>query len=152
MDAWQWMQVAFAAAAMGYFLLQAVKSRCNFASRGSSSDARADVASESSARGIVRQLEVRAYDYSREVEARIDNRLTVLDQLIVDADREIESLQRLLNQSAVNRELNAAEQQRCFQLQDAGCSIDEIARCLNATPDAVHSALDQWQPSTKRAA
>ena len=153
MDAWQWILLAFAAVAMGYSLIQGARSRRNLAARDSLTDARSDVqAMESSVLGVVQQLEVRAYDYSREVEARIDNRLAVLDQLIVDADREIDRLQQLLHQSAVDRELTLAEQQRCFTLQEAGCSRDEIARVLNATPDSVQIALDQWNPSTRRAA
>lgn len=152
MDAWQWILIAVALVTMGYSLFQGAKSRRNLAARDSLGEAQSEVrAMESSARGIVQQMEVRAYDYSREVEARIDNRLAVLDQLIVDADHEIERLQQLLHQSAVDRDLTTAEQQRCFTLQEAGCSLDEIARCLNAPPDLVRTALDQWQP-TKRAA
>lgn len=153
MDAWQGILIAVALAAMGYSLFQGAKSRRNLSARDSLTESHSEVvALESSARGIVSQLEVRAYDYSREVEARIDNRLAVLDQLIVDADREIERLQLLLHHTAVDRELTTVEQQRCFTLQEAGCSLDEIARCLNAAPDRVRIALDQWQPPARRAA
>jgi len=155
MEPWQWILMAFGGVAMGYSLIQGAKSRRNIAARDSLIDAQTDIQElESSARGIVQQLEVRAYDYSREVEARIDNRLAVLDQLIVDADREIERLQSLLALSPqpVERELSPVEQQRCLALQETGCTIDEIARCLHLAPISIRRTLDQWQRPDKRAA
>jgi len=49
-----------------------------------------------SAAAAVEKLEVRLFDFAREVEGRIQTRITVLDRLIVDADREILRLQDLL--------------------------------------------------------
>ncbi len=153
MEPWQWGLLAVAAVCMGYSLFQGAKSRRRLAAQDALTDAKAEVhAMETSALGVVQQLEVRAYDYSREVEARIDNRLAVLDQLIIDADQEIDRLQQLLHLSAEDRDLTPAEQQRCFTLQEAGCTVDEISRCLNVWPERVQCALDQWQTPGKRAA
>ncbi|MCH9653179.1 MAG: hypothetical protein K0U86_05290 [Planctomycetes bacterium] len=42
------------------------------------------------------QLEIKLYEYGREVEARTDNRLRVLDELLQEADREINRLRQQL--------------------------------------------------------
>jgi hypothetical protein len=51
---------------------------------------------ELSAEAVVEKLEVRLFDFAREVEGRMQTRIAVLDRLIVDADREILRLQDLL--------------------------------------------------------
>jgi hypothetical protein len=51
---------------------------------------------ECSAQAAVEKLEVRIFDFAREVEACMQTRIAVLDRLIVDADREILRLQDLL--------------------------------------------------------
>jgi hypothetical protein len=58
---------------------------------------RTDVESaQLSAETVVEKLEVRLFDFAREVEGRMQSRIAVLDRLIVDADREIIRLQDLL--------------------------------------------------------
>ena len=52
--------------------------------------------SQLSAETVVEKLEVRLFDFAREVEGRMQSRIVVLDRLIVDADREILRLQDLL--------------------------------------------------------
>ncbi len=47
----------------------------------------------------IRKLEVRLYDYGREVEGRLQTKMVQLDRLIVDADREIDRLQQLVDES-----------------------------------------------------
>lgn len=157
MEPWQAILLAVAAASLGYSLYQGSRYRRKLQTRDSLTDALQEVTEvESSARGIVQQLEVRAYEYNREVEARIDNRLAVLDQLILDADREIERLQAMLAESRqsapIDRPLTFLEQQRCFTLHESGFTVDEIARCLNTTTAGVQQALDEWQPPQSRAA
>ncbi|MBI1347139.1 hypothetical protein GC163_12725 [bacterium] len=109
-----------------------------------------------SATGKLHELEVRIFDYGREVEARIDLQLRVLDQLIVDADREIARLEALLAESrcewVTQRDLSRQEQQRCFAMREAGFTVEEIAYCLNATADTVQQALDEWQAPGSEAA
>ncbi len=51
---------------------------------------------EMSAEAVVEKLEVRLFDFAREVEGRMQTRIVALDRLIVDADREILRLQDLL--------------------------------------------------------
>lgn len=157
MEPWQLVLIGVAAAALGYSLLQGARRRRRLQQQDSLEEALADVqAAEASARGIVQKLEVRAYDYSREVEARINNRLAVLDQLILDADREIDRLQTLLAESRQSappdRDLLPNEQQRCLALHEAGFSVHEIARCLYVSTESVQRALSQWDPPAKRAA
>lgn len=45
------------------------------------------------------RAEVKLFDYEREVEGRMQTRLAVLDQLILESERKIETLQRVLEQS-----------------------------------------------------
>ena len=107
-------------------------------------------------RDIAREMELRVYEYGREVEARIETQLTMLDQLILEADREIGRLEGILAESRhdwpVERALSRSEQQRCFAMHEAGFDVEEIARCLNTTVDPVRQALDEWQPRRRDAA
>ncbi len=56
-------------------------------------------AAEESAAAMVEQLEVRLYDFAREVEGRMHTKIAVLDRLIVSADREIIRLEQVLAES-----------------------------------------------------
>lgn len=56
-------------------------------------------ASDRSAQRRLNELEVRLYDFSREVEGRMHTQMATLDRLIADADREIERLRALLAES-----------------------------------------------------
>src|SRR5579872_1444391 len=56
-------------------------------------------AAEESAAALVEQLEVRLYDFAREVEGRMHTKIAVLDRLIVNADREIIRLEQVLAES-----------------------------------------------------
>ncbi len=157
MEPWQLALFILGALAIAYSLLRGGRARPEARGKDSLAAAADDVHRvESSARGIVQKLEVRAYDYSREVEARIDNRLAVLDRLIVDADREIERLQAMLAESrhtaSADRDLTRDEQQRCFALREAGFDLAEIARCLHASPASIQRALNEWQSPDRRAA
>ncbi|MBI3862425.1 MAG: hypothetical protein HY290_11070 [Planctomycetia bacterium] len=51
---------------------------------------------ELSTAAVVEKLEVRLYDFAREVEGRLQTKIAVLDRLIVDADREIIRLEQVL--------------------------------------------------------
>lgn len=106
--------------------------------------------------GIARETELRLYDFGRSIEARIENQLEILDQLIVEADREIVRLEGLLAESRfdwpADRVLSRTEQQRCFALFEAGFTLEETARCLNTSPDAVQAALDEWRRPERDAA
>ena len=84
----------------------------------------------------------------RELEARIFAQLAALDDMIVEADREIKRLQRALRESRqtapAERRLTGAEQQRCFALYEAGLNSAEIAHCLRAPQTRVEEVLNQF--------
>lgn len=115
-----------------------------------------EFARAASPQGLLQNMEFRIHEYGREVEARIDNRLTALDRLIVEADQEILRLEALLVETRMEwppeRPLTLAEQQRCFALLEAGFSVTQTARYLHTTPAAVQTALDEWQGPQQRAA
>ena len=56
-------------------------------------------AAERSATSGIRKLEIRLHDYGREVEGRVQTTLTLLDRLILEADRESHRLLTLLGDS-----------------------------------------------------
>ena len=56
-------------------------------------------AAENNATALVEQLEVRLYDFAREVEGRMHSKIAVLDRLIINADREIIRLEQVLAES-----------------------------------------------------
>lgn len=111
---------------------------------------------EGSAEGLVQQMEVRLHDEMRAVEGRIGNRLAVLDELILDADREIQRLTVLLTESRretlIDRELTAEETQRVLHLAEVGFDGKCIARSLGIAEPHVTEVLRQWEPRDRRAA
>ena len=56
-------------------------------------------AAEQSSVAQIRKLEVRLHDYSREIEGQMQTRISMLNQLVVEADREIGRLRQLLQTS-----------------------------------------------------
>ena len=109
------------------------------------------IAAEQSGAGRVREMELRLYDYGREVEGRIETSLALLDELVRQADDEIVRLQSLLDES--RREPAAAvlpadvgalspEQRRmiCF-LAMAGYRAEEIARLVNRPVEQIRQSL-----------
>jgi hypothetical protein len=48
---------------------------------------------------VAEKLEVRLFDFAREIEGRMQTKIAVLDRLIVDADREIIRLEQVLAES-----------------------------------------------------
>src|SRR5579864_1889526 len=66
-------------------------------------------AAEAGAVRATEMLEVRLFDFAREVESRMASRMAVLDRLIVDADREILRLQEVLAQTRAQTPLAHAE-------------------------------------------
>jgi len=48
---------------------------------------------------VAEKLEVRLFDFAREIEGRMQTKITVLDRLILDADREIIRLEKVLAES-----------------------------------------------------
>tara|TARA_R110002111_G_scaffold168038_2_gene233907 strand:+ start:112 stop:657 length:546 start_codon:yes stop_codon:yes gene_type:complete len=111
------------------------------------------------------QLEVKLYEYGREVDARSDDRLRVLDELLLDADREINRLRTQLaltqqsfpapapaseSESAPDilvyeksRKFSAATERRTMMvyLSQAGFSAQEISNCFYCSLAEVETIL-----------
>ena len=113
---------------------------------------------------LIHEMEVRLFDYGREVEGRIETTLSVLDRLIIDADQEIGRLEDLLNTAQHSPEnelvkrtipladadthdvqiLSSNQADRIPDLITAGLSDQEIARCLNCNLQAVVTYRHQF--------
>lgn len=107
------------------------------------------------------QIEVKLFDYGREVEARSDNRLRVLDELLQDADREINRLRQQLALTQQNpseapaqpgpdismyensRKIAATLEQRSMivYLSQAGFSTQEISNCFQHSVSDIETIL-----------
>tara|TARA_R110002095_G_scaffold56114_3_gene48187 strand:+ start:103 stop:654 length:552 start_codon:yes stop_codon:yes gene_type:complete len=113
------------------------------------------------------QLEVKLYEYGREVDARSDDRLRILDELLLDADREINRLRTQLaltqqsspaaapvpaskSESAPDilvyeksRKISAASERRTMMvyLSQAGFSAQEISNCFYCSLSEVETIL-----------
>lgn len=91
-----------------------------------------------------------------DIEARIEDRLSLLDELIQEADQEISRLEDLLAESRrewpSHQPLSLTEQQQCFALLEAGYSIKEIADRLKTTVHRVEQSLNEWQHPDRYAA
>jgi multidrug resistance efflux pump len=89
------------------------------------------------------------FDSYREIQARVHRQLAALDELIVEADREIARLQTLLEHARrsvwCSRALSREEQQRAFELWEAGATTEEIAQRLDAAAHGVEQALDEFR-------
>jgi len=111
---------------------------------------------ESMAARHVAALEVRIYDFSREIEAKLEKRAVELDALMAAADREIVRLTDLLKKSSTGREsrvpdivrhvdsasdVSGAQEQMILHLHGAGFSVPEISHMVGHSPEAVTSVL-----------
>ncbi|HBN78201.1 MAG TPA: hypothetical protein DD473_20800 [Planctomycetaceae bacterium] len=99
--------------------------------------------------GLLHEMEVRLFDYGREVEGRVETTLNVLDRLIIDAESEIDRLEDLLNLSRADRiaenqaaSLDENSLVRITELRRAGLSDEEIARCLQCEVSLVRNYRD----------
>lgn len=100
---------------------------------------------QKSAESQIRGLEVRLLDFDRDISARVDTTMTLLDQLIAEADREIVRLETLLAacETANPSPLSAEDRRMLVHLAGAGYSDDEIARFIDRPVEDVRSALDE---------
>jgi hypothetical protein len=126
---------------------------------------------EQSVVSVIRRMEVDLHDSSRDIEGRVQTRIAVLEELIVDADREMDRLQDSLTElrdlldrtgqtpqaadterqvadrvdsatSGPPFDLSTDEIQTVIDLNGVGFSPDEIARHLDCPQTDVQSALD----------
>jgi len=117
-------------------------------------------AAENSVGGIVRNMEVELHNYQREVEGRIDTKLTVLSELMEVADQEIDHLSHLLEDvrphlrdgAAVESEqrfvrqnkTGAFDPQQCRMIRcllGAGFGVEEVSRMLGCTSTEIERHL-----------
>jgi len=107
------------------------------------------------------QLEIKLYEYGREVEARSDDRLHLLDELLQEADREINRLRQQLALTQQNpddvplksgpdilvyegsRDTSVTAEQRSMivYLSQAGFSAQEISNCFTCDLPEVEAIL-----------
>jgi len=109
---------------------------------------------ESTAARRLANLEVRLYDYTREVEARLEKRVVELNTLVAAADKEIMRLTDLLKISSAGKESPASQvgrspstdvsgpqQEMILHLHDAGYGVPEIAHMVGRPSEVVDSVL-----------
>ncbi|TWT64090.1 hypothetical protein [Rubinisphaera italica] len=108
--------------------------------------------------GLLHEMEVRLFDYGREVEGRVETTLNVLDRLIIDAESEIDRLEDLLNLSRADRvpenkagSLDENSLARITELRQAGLADEEIARCLQCDVSLVRNYLDDGNQDRRAA-
>ncbi|MDA1015286.1 MAG: hypothetical protein O3A00_12650 [Planctomycetota bacterium] len=96
----------------------------------------------------LQELELRLYDFSREVEGRMETKLTVLDELIAEADREIIELRQAIPPerslelpTRPHSSLSADQIHMADCLFGAGFQVDEIARAMNCKPAEIAREL-----------
>ncbi len=89
---------------------------------------------------LIHDMEVRLFDYGREVEGRVETTLTLLDRLIMDAESEVTRLEDLLSVSRASSTSEPVNQERLQQLIAAGLTDEEISRCLRCDVEIVQAA------------
>lgn len=87
---------------------------------------------------LVQEMELRLFDYGREVEGRVETTLNVLDQLILDAEQEIQRLETLL-QASHQKACEAEWPAKIERLITAGLTDAEIVQCLGCPLDLVRN-------------
>lgn len=141
---------------VGYFLWRSSAMRSRIAKQDPLRDMHREIEARSnSPESLIHDMEVRLFDYGREVEGRIETTLSVLDRLIVDADQEIGRLEDLLDVAQSNPEknqrslsmqkLDANQIERIPDLIVAGLTDAEIARCLDCDQLAVSKYRNQFE-------
>jgi hypothetical protein len=111
---------------------------------------------ETTAARRVAALEVRIYDFAREIEGKLEKRAVELDQLVAAADREIVRLSDLLKHSSPAKStrvpdlirhadatagVSGTQEQMILHLHGAGFSVAEISHMVGHPPEAVNSVL-----------
>ncbi len=106
----------------------------------------------------LQKMEVRMYDYSRDVEARIGTQLAVLDRLMNEAQRETDRLEELLEltqqrkrqfelSSEADREFDGEGERRILSLPHASTSSRkaEPGGDPKSEPSPIHFSVEQRQ-------
>ncbi|MBT6155014.1 MAG: hypothetical protein HOL01_00660 [Planctomycetaceae bacterium] len=130
--------------------------------RDPAAEVRAEMrAAEQAAESGIRKMEVRLYDYGREVEGRVQTTLTLLNRLILEADEETGRLHELLLTAgqvdetataaegvpSVTAPLTADEQRMVRDLKGAGYTVPQISRLLRRPVDDVTAVISDSDDS-----
>ena len=103
MNSVQYILLGFAVLITGVVLSRSFRKAKALANRNPADEARRDFArAEQSQVAVFNRLELRLYDFAREMEGRLETRMVLLDELIAEADREIARMQELLSNSRTN--------------------------------------------------
>jgi len=159
---------------VAWALLKSFRNQARIRDRDPLAEAKHEIASrEQSQLNRLDKLEVKLYEYGREIEARSDDRLRVLDELLLDADREINRLRQqlaLAQQSPQatppeagpdilvydnSRKISAESERRAMMiyLSQAGFSAQEISNSFYCSLTEVETILaeENRPPSTDTA-
>lgn len=144
---------------VGYVIWRSAAMSRNSRRRDAQQEAKAELTARSrTPQSLVSALEVRLYEYGREVEGRVETTLKLLDRLVAEAETEIEQLESLLKQTEQNRTKDASadflkpadvlklgvdHSSRIPQFVEAGMSVPEIARALQLSEDEVRRVIAQ---------
>ena len=152
MNSVQYILLGIAVLITGVVLSRSFRKAQALANRNPADEARRDFArAEQSQSAVFNRLELRLYDFAREMEGRLETRMALLDELIAEADREIARMQELLANSrggtrgsetlrftppaqasaAADSDIPAADVARMLDhLRRAGLDAQQIAVCL----------------------
>jgi hypothetical protein len=148
----QYILLGIAVLITGVVLSRSFRKAKVLANRNPADEARRDLArAEQSQVAVFNRLELRLYDFAREMEGRLETRMALLDELIAEADREIARMQDLLSHSGTHRgtpqSTRAAE---ATAAADADIPPADVARMLDhlrrAGLDAQQIAVCLGQP------
>ncbi|HVV98840.1 MAG TPA: hypothetical protein VHB77_00795 [Planctomycetaceae bacterium] len=97
MSSIQFVLLGIAVLITGLVVSRSMRRAKALANRNPADEARRDfVRAEQGQSATINRLELRLYDFAREMEGRLETRMALLDQLIAEADREIARMQELL--------------------------------------------------------
>ncbi|MCA9015536.1 MAG: hypothetical protein KDA77_09430 [Planctomycetaceae bacterium] len=150
---------------VAWSLRRSFREQSRISSRDPLEEAQKEIATrEQSQLNRLDQLEVKLYEYGREVEARSDDRLLMLDELLREADREINRLRQQLALAQQNmgtpsasseepgpdivvyenpRKFTKAAERRFMivYLSQAGFSSQEISNCFQCSQSEIETIL-----------
>lgn len=163
---------------VAWSLRRSFREQSRISSRDPLKEAQKEIATrEQSQLNRLDQLEVKLYEYGREVESRSDDRLQMLDELLRDADREINRLRQqlaLAQQKTGTPSASSTEEpgpdilvyenprkftkvaERRFMivyLSQAGFSAQEISNCFQCDQSEIETIIaeENEPPSTETA-
>jgi hypothetical protein len=148
----QYILLGIAVLITGVVLSRSFRKAKALANRNPADEARRDFArAEQSQLAVFNRLELRLYDFAREMEGRLETRMALLDELIAEADREIARMQELLSNSGTHRaSAQSLHSTEASNAADADIPPADVVRMLDhlrrAGLDAQQIAVCLGQP------